>query len=544
MTVICKVCGTSATLPQGKTTGFCGACGAAVEADLNVPAPAQSKRKKRLKPLIILSAVVVVLAAGTLTALVATGILPISLGNGTYETAEANFFKSLASGYAEGKGYKIDFTAEAAEQMAEQLGFDGLSYSGSISVKGLQFLADVTSVIDDMDVRIVSAFDGQELSLAVPDATDYYYRASVNTDDDDYGVTLDGKALTNIVKEYLKLAKGLVEVEKGVELSGGGVTVKCDQYTIDFTAEDLASVVYAAIDEVRGNDDLADYIDGFLESRGNSYLTSERLDDLEAEFEYFADRYGDKRLFRMTVWVKNNTVIARKIDKVYEASYVTLSYQFLNDGKNASFEAVAKLDGDDMNYKLSGDFTKKGGAWSGDVKFKYKEWQDGDYKDNTLKLSVEDAKLDGKILSGKFAFSGVIGNEYKPTIAVVFGKSGNAQTITLEAELGYTDYAIDRGWYGQGEIQDYGKSTLSYTLSEINGVSTPTYDEANGVNIEWGRRAAPYPGETYTPSENERRESALTDDLYSYFVDKSFWYYAETNPAALFFTALSQILTY
>ena|GEM_PF-2486903 len=518
--VKCPNCGAKSSAKMK----FCGTCGGEIKIEERFVVPAIPRRKIR-KPLFTILTVIVLLAAGVI-ATARIGVFPI-FGNGTYETAEANFFKLLTENISGDKGYKIDF--DAGYTPSEQMILEGaypensdLSYSGSLYALAPKFLADVTADIAGTELRGVGVFDGQNLAFSLPDLSNYHVQYTNN------GVALDDKALkttfTNLIKEYFKLTKKIAEIEKGVELSSGSATVKCDQYTFDFNGEDLSPFITAAIKEIRKNKNFIEFIEHYR-TANNIYLYRDYdfeqfLDYLDDSFDDFMNKNGNKRLLRMTVWVKNNMVIARKIDKIYEADDFVISYQFLLDGKNANLEAVLQGGNNSDSYKITGNFEKQGSAWDGDIRLRYgfsypiysDDWYIIRYDniEQTLRLNIDGFKITDKKFVGEFRISGEFG-EYRPNISAMFEINNNRQIITLNGRFGYSEYAVARGWGYSNESYDIGKAALSYSLAEIKKIDYPVYDRDYAV---YGKNKDDEYGRYILESQNRMSSNALEYLIY------------------------------
>jgi hypothetical protein len=477
----CPKCG--ATLAPN--TKFCGTCGTNIEEaraatdTASVSAPPARPKTRNLKLLII--AVVAV-------AIVVIGIGGISaLASSSYLKAEANFFASLANGLPVGqdKGYKSSFSVDYAPEgeIAEEI--SDIALSGSISQLGQNASAELDFSYDgDVITNLIAAFDGTGVAVQLPEFSDYWLKLVMSDENSDIDFSqLDQKKLeksvSNVLKSYFKLVEKVSEVEKGVELSGGDVTVKCDEYVIEFNEQLVLTLAQTCIDELQANKNLMDFIDSYGESSAGSYWDGidEYLDDAEEEITDALDELdGDEgeRLFRMTVWIKGKDVIARSIDKVSGGDF-EFSYKTLKNSKNAYIEFKGEMEYEG-SFALTGSFEKSGGGWSGTPKLTLKS----DYGEETITLKAKCEELnisDGKV-TGSIKFSGdapyeLFYESFAYDFTIKLDKKGNQQVVILSGEIeeGGVDY-------------DLGELTIAYGVEENSKLSIDMPDENDCVIID------------------------------------------------------------
>jgi hypothetical protein len=496
MNVTCPTCGSQVSLPEGKITGFCGSCGSAVTAPaMSNPAAASSAPVvTAAKPAMNIKWLPIAIGVVAIAIVVLIIVLLTSGGNGTYKSAESknlSRFMSYASLDNPGKGQEATMAIsykpgdDISDLVWENVGFDvadGITLSAKISALGETLLGDITGTLGEYDVHGVVSFDGNRLTVALPEITDYFLFAPLDMSDEELP-KMDMKALSktinNITDSYFKLTDEIAEVEKGAELSKGGVTIKADKYTIEFTGDDLADFMQLALDEVRGNDNLMDYIDQITGGYAEDFI-----EETESELDYIIDEVGNDTILRMQAWVKDDEIVARVIDRVYETD-MTLNYYTLFDSKNGYVEFSGVAGGTEI--KASGDFTKVSGKWDGSIEV----GADSEYAYETslfnITLDCTGMAIEDDMLIGKVAF-----DEMGVELNLDLSKKGKEQILKIDGSI---------------MSYDIGELTVSASEKEISSLKLPSYDEDNGVN----------PDEIYYDDEMYDRYYDFMDDVNAYF---------------------------
>jgi hypothetical protein len=448
-----------------------------------------AKRSRLPKLLIAVCAALAVIA-------VAAFAVPALAGN-SYQKTEARFLSSLLSAAPVGaeKGRRVDFSLQYEPGPGEEFGhINTLLLSGSISAAGSDALADFSLLSGGKKVSdFIFASGDSGIALSAPDLTRYFlllpsaYAA-------DYGVdfgSLDGEALSktlsDILLEYFRLTKDAVETEKGMTLSVNGVDVKCDKYTIAFTEQMTAELMLSAINEIRANPNLMEFIQNIVEQQYyygyGDFNIDEALREVESELR---ETDGAAVLFRMTVWAANGVIAARKIDDI-AGSDVTIYYE--SRSTDARRHAAFEMRGDGAELSFAFDAEKIGGVWNG-----------------VSELTVTDTYFNETELRVRADYQGVARSEKSVSGRVdVACELGDGSTITLGAALGgegdrqrvKIDGAINDGYF----TYELGALTLTYAASDIDTVKMPPLDENYAV------RADDY------SDENFRRAETMTDEL-------------------------------
>jgi hypothetical protein len=508
---ICPSCGNNQPMPEGKGMAFCSMCGTLIETassaapaaapvtapaaplDFSVPEEETPQAKSSFpKPLIAVAAAVLITVCA---------LIPSLAGNSSYQKAEANFLGSVLSGInsSGGKGTEITFSADySPSDFMEDSGVTGLTVSGNLQFDGEKAAATMSMSDDRGDgLDFVFAFGGTEMTLSIPEITDYYLRWLAGDADEQLDLNkLDRKKLSstvkNISKIYFDAVKNETEVEKGVELSGGNTTVKCDKHTIVFTEEMVGKILGDAVKELRKNKNLLDF---FSEISPGFYI-EDILDDIEDAVARMDSR--SSRLFRMTVWVSGKDIVARTIDRI-QGSGMVLSYQYLVKSKNMYFEAKA-IDRDrGVDYLvLTGRLEKESGAWNGRIDLSVNDrdyWSGSSREVLSLTARLDSVKIDGKFMTGTVRLTGKMDNDSANfDFRAVFSKEKSSQKIRLTGKIGdrYDEY-------------DIGELNVTASEKSIKNVTLKKLDEDLAVDVG-----------DYS-SFNRRNAERMADDLYNFY---------------------------
>jgi hypothetical protein len=424
----------------------------------------KTKKPFRIEILILLVITVVAVAAIAVVA----GML---FTGSSYQKAEDSFLSRMASEVFDPTATnQLDFSFKydpAGGSIDDLLGETApmLAFAGSVSTNRIAGIFDFSVDVDgDKLSKVEGEFDGSLLTLAIPDISKYYLTYDFKGDDAEDAPEipeLDQKKFLATVdaigKVYFKLVENISTVEKGVELSGGDVSVKCDKYTIDFTKDFASEFGLAALKEIRKNTNLLDVIEFMLQTTGSPYDNVDKLfNEMEAKL---LDLKGDKTVVRMTVWVQGNEIVSRKIED-RENNEFSILYKYLVKGKNMFAEMDISL-ADDGRVRASGNFVDDGG-WSGTYKVVITDSYSDSY---TINLNVEKIKRSGNRLTGKISAKGDIeGDSY--SFSVDFGQEGGRQTIKLAGEVNIDD-----------EPYDLGELFLSFSTKKITKLTYPVRDE-------------------------------------------------------------------
>ncbi|MDR0904234.1 MAG: hypothetical protein LBM59_06340 [Ruminococcus sp.] len=458
-----------------------------------------SLQNKRL--LALIAAVILVFIIGVVTIIAVV----VMSGNGSYKSAESKTFDALTSagnfaGTGGGSSTEFDVTYTPSDELLESLsslgilsnGSDYLSVNGIVSVFGNSMLVDILGYTDDIDAYVVGTYNGNEMTVAFPDATDYVLSYSVAKPEDEKVFTLNknalNKTLNAIEKEYFRIAENSYEVVKNDELKGGDITVKADKYTFKFTREDSLNFALFAIDEIRKNDNLVDYITKTYQQADEDFDFDEILDDLESEIDdelYDLSETEKKASFlRMRAWVYRGNIVSREIDNFYTSPNLKLSYIALANSKAAYAKASA---GDNYSsVKVTADFAREGKFWGGDVRLTVND------DDASVKATVKNMTLSGKYLTGEVGVKGTLSSA-EIDFDLEFDKLDNRQRAVISGKVGGNDL---------GELQ------ISYNNKSIGSLKLPTYEEDNIVDL----------AATSDDEEMRERYQQFTTEIREYFL--------------------------
>ena len=520
ITATCTGCRNTVVLPEGVESGFCPRCGSPVDAAAAEAAPhavtlekaprsetdpfefepyspaarqpearqKPQRQKRRIKPWIIAAA-----AAVAVIAIAGAAWFFFLSGGNSYARAEASFFKEIfnaapVSSSQGSQGKQIDITASYVSR--DYIGIPDMKLDASIqTAKGQAAAVANLTADDDKLSNVTFAYDGSYATLSLPDITDYYLKflTSGNSDDKLDFSKLDTnqlkKTMEEVAKSYFKQVEKHADVDKGVELSAGDMTVKCDKYTIDFTGEFVGEIMKESMSAVKKNRNLVSFLGDLSEQ---IYSDEDKLMD---EIEEYIDELRDGRnsrdsLFRMTVWIKDSKVISRKIDRIANDSDSKISYLWYVSGKAAYIDFDFRA-GRSFSASMKGSFEKGRDGWSGSPKATITD----NYDSYSFKIAFKDLQTNGGKLTGSVKAAGTI-DDTPFDISLKFDNKNNQQTISLSGE-------IDR--------DDIGKWSLSYGSKEISNVSMPKLDREYEV--------LGYSMEDYDTKENYVRGKAMRDDI-------------------------------
>jgi len=472
-TVFCPRCGENVTLPEERLSGFCSACGMSVTAPPSAAGDGVSVKSSRgSKFAMIGAAAIVVIVLAVILAVSATA-------GGSYEKAELAFIKSLTQ-VTETAGQKTQFSVayEPSAELAPILG--DISLAGTLSMLDTTAFADFILTANGDAVHMIAGYDENAITLSLPEISEYYFKyivgEEVNFNTSELDMAELKKMLTPIMEEYFKLTNDAAVEEKNVNLTAGGITVKCTTYTIDFTYDMLDKLARTAIAELRKNDNLKEYLYATLGTPSYGYDFDDMLDELESALDE-AKAYMDTKaaLFRMTVWTDGNTIVAREISNIMGFPGAKFTIQLLTTGKAAYVNiALSGIMGNSELFSIRGNLEKNGDAWSGTIKGNLTI--DGYYgTDFSITADLTDVKRSGDKLSGdiKLTIGGIVDGDNigKIVTNASYSVAGGKQVIEISGA--YTDVYSDR--------YDIGKLTISYSTDTVKSFDMPALSEKNAV---------------------------------------------------------------
>jgi hypothetical protein len=535
MIVFCKQCRAQVDLPEGMTKGFCGECGSPVEAEItqtsNAVIPNESSlpagndsvrpqtfesyagsgievpvRAKRKLPLALILALSAVLVIGGVTAAAMMG----AFGNGSYKSAEKltlTMFNALAErGDVSEKGQEAQFEFSyktSADIMNEmfggsymQINLSEVTAKGSAQIMGEQMAANINFSFNDLAFNLLGALTEDGYYLAYPGITDYYeFTPTQDEDEEEHTVTLDRKALKitleNIENAYFELTDRIQVVTKGVEITGGGITVKADEYELDFKQQDVIEFLRFVVSELRLNDNLIDYaverssIFSLFSFDDPQDLLDEMEDALDEYYDYSEDEDTlDKTLFRMTAAVSKGVIVSRTIDRIGGRSGNSISYDVLFNAKTAYLKGTVKAGGETM-LKLTGEAAKDGGAWNGELKLDVSDY-------TSLKITGENVTYKNDIATGKFKVKATADDETAFSLNFDFSDDNGTQVGSVSGKV--SDY-------------DIGELTYRLKLDTIDSIDMPEFDEEYEINKD----------EIYGDEELYERYREMQDEIDTFF---------------------------
>ncbi|MDR1689426.1 MAG: zinc ribbon domain-containing protein [Clostridiales bacterium] len=461
---------------------FCRVCGTKVEAPPaeEVSSTAGIDSPPAAKPKVSKSVITLAVAVIAVAVVAAVGVLAFNaFGGSSYKKAESKFLSALlvSAPVVSNKGAEVEFSVEytPSDDIPGAELMDGFGASGTVAYAESSALADVMFSLDGDELKFIGAVSDGFATLQLPDITNYYLKFATATDSD---VTVDwdsldmnklNKSVMNVVNKYFALVEENAEVEKGVELRGGDITVKCDRYTIDFDGKLVGELALTGIDELEKNKNLNDFIIEYAEAFD---LDPDDYEDgleeaKETITEFLEDEdEAEERAFRMTVWVSGGEVVSRKIDRISGEPDAVFEYTYLVKGNNAYVEA--QMGDGYTTFEFDGSFEKSGKGWTGSI--------DGGSSDSydsfDFTVDLTDVNQSGSQFTGLIEFSADIDDDESFDIELALSKDGSSQAAAISGEI--TSY---------GESYDIGELNLTYAAKVISSVKVPDLDEDLAVVV-------------------------------------------------------------
>ncbi|MDR0445522.1 MAG: hypothetical protein LBH17_00560, partial [Oscillospiraceae bacterium] len=365
------------------------------------------------------------------------------------------------------------------------------------------------SIAGEREIDVAISTDGRETIMSLPNLTDYYFKiisedtASPQFDYGDIDEQELTDALSNILGEYFRLTKDVAEAEKNVTLYFGAEGIVCDKHSIDITEDMAARLLLMGIDEIRRSPSLSAFIVNMMTAYGETPDLEAAL--AEAEESIRKTLSGSDLLLRMTVWIKDKTIIARRFDQI-QGTDAVFHYQAYST--DAWRSLMVNLASGSMDFALDAEFKKNGSAWSGGMVLSAKDTY---YEEEMLNaaLTATDISIANERVTGQLEIIGELygGDGGYFELRVALGDENGRQTILL------TGLADD----GYSEL-DLGSLFLSFATTDADAPTTPALDENFAVMVP-----GPFPASNYSDynsDENTARIDAMASQLRIHAADR------------------------
>ncbi|MDR0197658.1 MAG: hypothetical protein LBI36_05510 [Oscillospiraceae bacterium] len=482
-------------------------------------------KKTSKAPIIAVVSVLVAALVGGGIFLLTRGDNPVINLNGkssTYERAERDFVKNGLSAYS------------AFDKLSET------SVSGEVTITFtpeeyiIDFLRDnlymdipdkinpttftIQSAVKDNDLyaayayknggkEIISAdiwLKGDELVLYIPKLAEKYLKMAVDindiSDSFSYASVFDGMdAMANLPappseKEFEKIYNAVWDeyfditknapVQKNVDVSLGGISLKCDAVEIDITEEMAYKLALALMKAVDKSDETKAYINSVVRQSGGYYYSDFEVDSIISEGmnaleTMISDLKGTTTdtLLTMVVYTNGGNVVKREISMKDYSSF-SISYTSLESKGKYETEMVYKADDNLIKYTDSGE--KKSNAYSGVMKIsvKYKDWE---YDYDTWESREVDVETSVNATYSGLTFDkddNITGGE----IVITSGSlnlGGDSGEISIKLSF------KENGFKGSLELGYVKVATVEITYSEgFSGKPFPALTSDNTVSID------------------------------------------------------------
>ena len=403
---------------------------------------------------------------------------------------------------------RLDFTLafEPSAQLMMEADITGIELDGSLAFSEMQAMARLALLENrKLITEVFCALDEQGLSIAFPEITKYYLRFL--TGGIDLGFDLNaldmGKfeaTLRQIGNRFSNLADEISYVDRNVPLSFGSSTISCNKYTLEFGERETALFLIEALQEVRRNANLIDFITSLVVAGGGYTRDVDRMfDELDDMIDAMSDEFESTAcLFRLTYWESGGNVVAYQLDNVIDTD-LSVSFQNLISDTDAHIEFNGKFD--DIKILFNGDFEKGRDGWNGTPRFSI---IDTYYDDTLFSLSArcENIARSGSAVTGTISIFGTYDYDFDYYLTIDLGREGNRQSIGISAEFEQYD------WYsGRTETLNLGRLSLSYEFVRNGKIDMPRFDEDFAVYAD-----------DYSSS-NSRRAEQMYYDIDDYCMD-------------------------
>jgi hypothetical protein len=453
-----------------------------------------------------------------------TPLSGLAASGNSYQRAEAKFISSLFDAAAV-TSFQSDFSVRYRPSPRNVLDFviPDVSLTGRVAANQTALFSEIALDIDGEKLsNIQLAFDTDVFMVLLPEISQYFLNIAIPADimglaqQADLSIIDQLKVLSTVSaigQIYFDLAERNSEVSKDVTISGGGVSLRADRYEINFTEDFISELGIKALNEIKKNKSLIDYIDSIMQSMYGYYYMNinDLFDEAEAELRNMS---GTRTVLRMTVWVSGGEIVARSFEDRVNNSFYAL-YKTLNDGSNAHIDAEFRVN-DMMQARLLGDFVKSRDGWSGVPKLTVSEiWGSSVSELFSISVSIENFDIDGDIVKGVIKSAGNIEDmEYDVTVSL--DKVSNQQSIKVTGRVVYQQYDWWSGSYNTVDF-DFGELTVQYSYRENVRVALPRINPNFAVNVD-----------DYSP-DNVLKAEKMLDDVYEYMNGLSGFMYEIIN---------------
>lgn len=255
-------------------------------------------------------------------------------------------------------------------------------------------------------------------------------------------------------EEYFALTKDAV-TEKGVDVTVGGVTLKCDKTVVDVDGLMAGQLALTLLEEIRDSEEMMRYATEFVAVRAETdpytyadFNVKKEIDDLIARIGGELDSYaenGEDTVLSMTAYVNGAGIVKRDVtvrQNGEEAAYISCAV--LKSGKDYASEFEFESYEEEKAYiKVSDSGTESGGAYTGETTVKVlsdeKSFtvkgayaglsfdEDGNFSGGEITLSSDDLADESFSVNMKFgsdSFTGglVIGGAKFATVKMTYKK--------------------------------------------------------------------------------------------------------------------------
>ncbi|MDR0858054.1 MAG: hypothetical protein LBN97_03375 [Oscillospiraceae bacterium] len=394
-------------------------------------------RKSPIKIYLIIGILIFVIAA-------VIAVIVFANAGSSYERAEAKAFARLLSNAetTASKGTLVEFDlafepgpdfselffgtvsgdTNAESEIGQMLaGIADAKLKASVGADELRSFISLAIANGGGDIAEAKAYiEGSKILAAIPALSDYVFAFESGTSAVKQPEIDSEKLKASIevlAKWYFEKAKSAEAVK--IVLTQGSITVKTDEYTVDFYEKDAYEFAILALNELKNNPELVELIRQALETSAQSFDVDEIIAEVQAELDALGGEAGEL-MFTMRTNIVGDTVVRRCLtlagDEQISLIYTSLekgndgeTYIFFSgEGLTAELELAAKKNASEWTTNGSGTLTVEG---------------------EKFELTFSDiTNSDKGLLSGSASF--VYNNAESPfALSVLFITEGNRQII-------------------------------------------------------------------------------------------------------------------
>ena len=416
----------------------------------------------------------IVIGAVFLAAVAAVILFMLFGSNQSYEKAERAFVNDVLSAFDQAMdtdgGSVGEMTITPTNALAELVGYDSLNPT-TIKTEFAKIGTDASGNIQILNgtktiISVKQWISDGRMALLIPDVSSLYItidNASEAADDVDYETVK--KAIDMFLDKYFLIVKDL-KPEKGVSVTAGGITQKCDVYTIEVDQLFESKIKLAILETLQQYPEIADILNRYSDAEIDREEIAEEIEKCRTDITSYKEN-GCKKIGTLIAYVHDGKIAGREYTS--DDGISSFKYIVLQSGSSYAAElSSSESSGQSVKVTNAGTTGESGSA--GTI---IAESSSTDIDKFTCTIDYTDFKLDDNHVSGKVTVS-------SPTAALnidgVFSYDGTTDSAEFDVFVGGTNY---------GKISLSSKKTDSTPekapeLTAENSCNTGDEDDPNG----------------------------------------------------------------